>query len=333
MKRYFTATALSCLLISSTFTISKPVYADEPTEKTIKEVVIKAIVRDHEYTIKLISQGDNIWKADKAWDKIDWVTIDKNKVLDDKSFLSEKDIIFTLNDQYVWQIKKNDVVIGTGIEAELVDKKWTAFCLPTPKETEENKTSKITSETAADLGMKGGATIGGLGGAKAGGIIGATMATTSCLASLGLTVASFGATTLLSVGVCGTAIAAGTATGVAVGGGVGGTLGGFIGKYGIKGVLSYFDAENCVKKELTVKTPNDQAPTYKCEVWCDACKIIKHSRNHFIYASKSQDAEIKAKNEYIAYFTENKTTSDIMARHNKHDHLKATCERIEGTKQ
>jgi len=87
MKRYVTATALTCVLVSSIFTISKPVYADELSEKVIKEVAIKAIVRDKEYTIKLISQEDNIWTANKAWDKTDWVVIDKSRVLDDKSFL------------------------------------------------------------------------------------------------------------------------------------------------------------------------------------------------------------------------------------------------------
>jgi hypothetical protein len=341
MKRYVTATALTCLFVSSSFTVPKPVYADSgiTNSSPAKEVVIKAIVRDKEYTIKLISQEDNVWTANKAWDKTDWVVIDKSRVLDDKSFLSEKGMTFTLNSQYVWQIKKNDVVIGTGIEAELVDNKWTAFCLPTQK-TEENKISvgkEIVSSTAAAAGAKGGA-VGGAAIATPYGIAyGTATATAACLASLGLTAASFGATTLLSVGVCGGAIAAGAAAGgataAAIGGVVGGGLGGFIGKFGVQGVLNYFDVENCVKKELTVKTPNDQAPTYKCEVWCDACKIIKHSRNHLVYASKSQGAETKAKDEYIAYFTENKTTSDIMARHNQHDHLKATCERIEGTKQ
>lgn len=101
MKRYFIASALSGVLIFSSFTAPKPAYAETNSITTTKEVVIKAIVRDKKYTIQLISQEDNVWIANKAWDKTDWVVIDKSRVLDDKSFLSEKDITFTLNNQYV----------------------------------------------------------------------------------------------------------------------------------------------------------------------------------------------------------------------------------------
>jgi hypothetical protein len=328
MKRYFTATALSCLLISSTFTISKPVYANpilsppviEAAKQIGKKLILKAIVKGVPYIIEVITHDEKIWTISSILKDGQWI-------VDSSLFLFDKDINLSVNDEYVWQIKQKDTLIGKGMEAELVKlgDKTEAGVLCRPSLT----TTAVSSITGAAASAGAAAGAGALGG-----YIGATIATTSCLASIGLTAASFGATTLLSIGVCSTAIAAGTATGVAVGGTIGGVLGGILGKYSAQELLiSYFDEANCIKKELTVKTPNDQAPTYKCEVWCDACIIIKHSRNHFIYASKSQDAEIKAKNEYITYFTENKTTSDIMARHNKHDHLKATCERIAGTKQ
>jgi len=320
MKRYFTATALSCLLISSTFTISKPVYANpilsppviEGVKQIVKRLVLKAIVKGVPYIIEVITHDEKIWTISSILKDGKWI-------VDSSLFLFDKDINLSVNNEYVWQIKQKDTLIGKGMEAELVklEDKTEAGVLCRPGFT-TTAVSSITGAAAA------------AGGTALGGLIGATIATSACLASIGLTAASFGATTLLSIGVCSTAIA----TGTAAGGTIGGVLGGILGKYSSQELLiSYFDEANCIKKELTVKTPNDQAPTYKCEVWCDACKIIKHSRNHFIYASKSQDAEIKAKDEYIAYFTENKTTSDIMARHNKHDHLKATCERIEGTKQ
>ena len=84
-------------------------------------------------------------------------------------------------------------------------------------------------------------------------------------------------------------------------------------------------------EDPSVKKTTEKVSTYECEVKCDACTIIKHPRNLLVYAKKLQDAENKAKDEYIAYFTKNKTTSDIMERHNKHDHLKATCEKIKGS--
>jgi len=245
MKRYFIASALSGVLIFSSFTAPKLVYADSllqiaaPTPvvmNPITRIVIKAIIRGSGKIIRLALINGSTWAIEQVFENGQWVELGLSSLA--KSSLNialEKD---------VWNIKENGESIGKGVEAELSEDKWVTKC-----------NSNFTADTIKALGQATGVTGGAWGGAA----LGAVIATSSCLGSIGLTAATFGAGLLLSVGVCGSAIATGTAIGTTFGG----ALGGVFGTYTAKELIAYFDIEHCVKvkKESTVKVPSESPQT------------------------------------------------------------------------
>jgi len=71
-------------------------------------------------------------------------------------------------------------------------------------------------------------------------------------------------------------------------------------------------------------------PTYKCHVWCSSCFSPQHGKDVRIEGAESLgQAESRAKDWYISYWTQHPTVTDFISRHNTHNHLGARCERMD----